>query len=675
MTEWSSTRRQFLGLAGLGAVPAETGTTPIAGVGNFSWGNATGSIPDHPLAPTAQVEWSVDTNYESVRIARDTVDGMIYVGTTTGVSAFSTDGNEVWRRSIADGDSDRAVETYLGTDQIYAEGADGLHALDTETGRTEWRYNDGDGHVDVSLVTPETVFLYEHGITALAVSDGHERWRFDPDEPIWFHPHFDGEYLFLGTTRGHMYALNTADGSIHWHVNRSEDSSSPRFSVPGSNDRTVFAWDYEGGELYAFDIAEGSLRWRLDANEVDESGFPGVVRDDAIYLGDGPLVRAISPADGTEYWRYEAGSRVLRWPKFVGETAYFGTAGGVHAVSTTDGSPKWQFATGSDTAAYVASADAETIIVHSRSDAIYALDADTGRLKWRFAYDDRLTWLPEVPDDTVYFATDSGSVTAISGPGSTPVYDVFQIATSPAGLAVGGLFGTALAVGAYRHRQRDRPDTPNETPTTTTFADFELLDIIAEIDSTETDPAEVHAAHTPDGERVALWRLAENAITTDSFEEALQTWDTLDQQGVLEVRAWGTDPVPWVVTECPDATLPARTNDLTTAELVHAIADAAEIVHRAHREGVTHGGLVPESIWFVGEDVRVGDWGIGAELRDAPTDSDIAQLAMIARDLLADEQVAEDLSRVLSRARVEDPDKQYDSMLAFADALRWTVRQ
>ncbi|UPV75813.1 PQQ-binding-like beta-propeller repeat protein [Halorussus limi] len=689
--KWSPTRREFLGVAGPGSVASSVVADRPASLGNVSLGNASDAVPDHPLAPTPEVEWSVDTDTEKPLLRRSETGDAVYLGTETGVRGFSTDGTERWRRRIPRADADRPVEIHPGTGAVYAEGKAQLRALDAEDGHTRWRYPGESGtaerYVDVSLVTSETVFLRDDGIAAVAASDGRERWRFRPDESLWFPSRIDGDDLYVGTTSGHLYALSTADGSVRWHVDRSADGA-PRFSVAGVTDDAVFAWNYDAGELYAFDRDDGALRWRFDA-EVNESGFPGAVRDEAVYLGDGSLVRAISPADGTERWRYDAGRPVVGWPQFDGRTAYFGASGSVHAVSTDDGTGRWQFSTGTDRA-YVAGVADGTVVAHGRTDALYGLDADRGHLRWRFDSPGHARWLPQVDDDRVYFATESGTLYALSSPGSTPLYDAARTLTSPAGLAVGGLLGAATLAGAYRRRSRDgdTPDEPAEPTEPTRVADFELRDVLA-----RSADAEVRDARTPAGERVALKRFDPDAIADDAFESAVETWAALDAPGVLAVRRRGTDPVPWVATDPVDASLadPADSSvvDLSTADLARALADAAETLHRAHREGVVHGALGPENLWFADGGVRVGGWGLAAARRgqssvrppesDAdPETADTYRLAAAADDLLGesatDPDRPDELDGVLSRALAADPADRYGSALRFADALRWAVR-
>ncbi|PSQ46643.1 hypothetical protein BRD15_08680 [Halobacteriales archaeon SW_6_65_15] len=214
--------------------------------------------------------------------------------------------------------------------------------------------------------------------------------------------------------------------------------------------------------------------------------------------------------------------------------------------------------------------------------------------------------------------------------------------------------------------------------------------------SIRTTGASAGATRTPadrSSRRCSRGSSSRSEIARADFEAAVEKWADLDVPGALAVREWGTDPVQWVATEyATGGDLATKGGDLTVAERARVVATAAETVHRAHREGVTHGQLVPGNVLFAPDGVRVGDWRLAAELRSPPegyrppesgSDSgsagseaaDAYQLAAMARDLLGDDERSDELRDVLRRALAADPADRYDSALKFADALRWAVRE
>ena len=674
--QWSPTRREFLGVAGAGSLAP-------ASVGDASWGNVTDVVPDDPFAPEVETRWSLDLGDPSLLLA-EPVDETLYVGTPGTIYAISTDGTERWRREVGYRLPNVVVRSKsvppVGSRTVYTNDDERVYALDGEDGGVRWVYEGESGEESPSVISAvrDIAIVLDGDLIAVSAIGGRERWRFGLDGGLRSVPHYDGRLLYVGTDRGKLYALDPDDGTERWRVELPErdgdsESASSRLLTVETTADLVFAWDSEEGTFYAFETDDGTERWRVQTGQ-NTYWLPGIVRSDTVYLNDGNTLRALSVTDGTERWRFDAESQLNWIPRAVSGTVYVGSENRIYAVSVAEGRERWRSAA----TTFPVGATDDTFVATGLGDSIHGLSVDDGRVRWRYDLEESLVSSPRVHDGSVYFGTESGTFGVISVPGSSLASDAYRTATSPAGLAVSGLLGGAVAVGAHRRRNRD--ETADDPPEPATFEDFELVEPVA-----ETEVAEVHEARTPGGERVALKRLTTDELSDDRFAEAIRTWADLDYEGVLEVREWGTDPVPWVVTEYADATLADRVADSTTEEMARAVADVAETVHRAHREGVTHGRLTPENVVFVGGAVRVGGWRLAAELRGPPEDDErpeddpspeanARQLAAMTGDLLTDERVEEDLSEVLSRALADDPADRYESALKFADALRWAVR-
>lgn len=685
--QWSPTRREFLGVAGAGSLaPASAGTA--------SRGNVTDAVPDHPFAPEVETRWSIDLDDSSI-FPFELVDDTLYVGTPGTIHAVSTDGTRRWRHSV----DSRFPNVVVGPKSappaadrtVYVSDDKRVYALDSAEGVVRWRY-EGEGRQSVISAIRDVAVVLDDDLAAVSASDGRERWRFDLDGNLSSFPCYDGHLLYVGTNRGKLYALDPV-GAERWRVElpeRDGDSESeyPHLLTVETTADLVFAWGSEEGTLYAFETDDGTERWRVRTGE-NMYWFPGIVYSDTVYVNDRNTLRAFSVADGIERWRFDAESQLGGIPRAVDDTVYVGSEDRIYALSVAKGRERWRSAA----TTLPVDAIAGTHVATDLENSIHGLSVDDGGVRWRYDLEESLVMPPRVHDGSVYFGTESGTLGAISVPGSSLASDAYRTATSPAGLAVSGLLGGALAVGAYRRRNSD--EAADDPPVPATFEDYEVVELVA-----ETEVAEVHEARTPRGERVALKRFTPGELSEEQFAEAIRTWADLNHAGVLEIREWGTDPVPWVVTEYADATLPDRTADLTTEEFAHAVADVAETVHRAHRDGVVHGRLTPESVWFVDGNVRVGDWRLAAELRrsdeEVTPEDDTDRLAEMARDLLADGQETAELFEVLSRVPVSDsadsvaaadsadstnpvdpadPADRYDSLLKFADALRWAVRE
>jgi outer membrane protein assembly factor BamB len=143
-----------------------------------------------------------------------------------------------------------------------------------------------------------------------------------------------------------------------------------------------------------------------------------------------------------ELWRFPTGGWVESAPAVAGDTVYVSSRDrAVYALSAADGDEDWEFQTGiSDTSSADTAASEEpmrsspTVVdgtvyvgggnfeVRHRDDRIervadhtflYALEADTGDLQWRFRTDDVIESAPTVVDGVAYVGCNSGTVYAV----------------------------------------------------------------------------------------------------------------------------------------------------------------------------------------------------------------------------------------------------------------------
>jgi len=131
--------------------------------------------------------------------------------------------------------------------------------------------------------------------------------------------------------------------------------------------------------------------------------------------GDG-RVYAVDAATGTEKWKAQTGGRVRASPAVDASRVYVGSADGrVYAFDRATGALKWKFETegvklesgkfGYDRRTVQSSPAVANGVVYvgARDGWVYAIDAATGKEKWR--YDHNISWIntsPAVIDGVVY---------------------------------------------------------------------------------------------------------------------------------------------------------------------------------------------------------------------------------------------------------------------------------
>ena len=188
------------------------------------------------------------------------------------------------------------------------------------------------------------------------------KWKFQTGERIVSSPVYSGGAIFFGGDDGNVYAVDAADGHQLWK----RKTGGPVPATPAIAGELLYVGSYDG-KFYALDARTGVPRWKF-ATE-------GERRFEAKGLhGMQPKTQTI--ADPFDIF--------LSSPVVGGGLVYFGSGdGNVYALDAATGELKWKFRTGAVVHASPAYADG-VLYFGSWDSYFYAVDARTGAEKWRF---------------------------------------------------------------------------------------------------------------------------------------------------------------------------------------------------------------------------------------------------------------------------------------------------
>ena len=243
--------------------------------------------------------------------------------------------------------------------------------------------------------------------------------------------------MFRGNaTRSGIYAAPSAGTSLvglQWRFLTEGDV----ISSPVVLGQTVYVGSGDG-RLYALELATGTRKWAFDAgNPIPSSpaiGGGGVffgTRDGHFYgvdaatgrqrwkMATGPLV--------PWPWGHESGDVYTSSPAFVAGTVYFGAGDGrVYAVDAATGRERWRAQTGGRVRSSPA-VDGSHVYVGAADGRVYAFDRATGAERWKFdtegvklnsgefGYDRRtIQSSPSVSNGTVFVGARDGWIYAIN---------------------------------------------------------------------------------------------------------------------------------------------------------------------------------------------------------------------------------------------------------------------
>ncbi|MFC4550379.1 MULTISPECIES: PQQ-binding-like beta-propeller repeat protein [Halorussus] len=579
------------------------------------------------------------------------------------------------------------------------EAKSAVHAVDLTDGGTLWTKElpEEVGAASPQVVAGDAVYLSAHGgVLALDRAGGERRWLAELGENGFRPVECRGDALYVWG-RTEMLALDAASGAERWRTSLGEGLHAHGF-VGTVTDATVYVWE---DRLFALNAADGGERWTfdpyetLDANETPDSarGRALELRDGVLYGITGRRVHAVDADSGTERWRFDSGQRLHRyWGGVRDGLVYVIDESSVAVLDADSGEERWRF--GPPFGGPETGTESETTSQEARGTE-------------SSAEGQRQVFWAEVTDGTLYAGLRSGTLCAVDRPSplaTAPVATTRRYATSGPGLVALGLLGTGLLAAGYRRARRSaEPDY-----------ELGLLDRVGERGETETYRKRVE---TPDGPAVvAETRLVESADadTREAFVAGVERWANLDGRGVLPIRDYGTDPVPWFETPYASGGSLGDAWPLAREARVEAASAAARALHRAHGEGVVHGRLAPSTILLPapgdGANAAVAGWFLGDALGDpmpgyAPPEqrerdgdsvagadgvgpaTDIYRVGALAYHLLtgavprADPRPPSERNPALSTATDDvlttalaaDPADRHGSALAFDDRFRWAA--
>ncbi len=285
-----------------------------------------------------------------------------------------------------------------------------VHALDVASGRRQFKTRDVAWAMAVSagrIHASDGPTLY-----ALDAADGAERWRLRSDAWVYSLKAARGTVV-TGTRGGGVQAWEASNGQKLWEITGAQTDFETPEAGPDVHGDTVFVW--QDARLRALDSRSGVERWTYPVGDAASCGNVPVrvtsAEDGYVYVSAGTRVLAIAQDSGHVRWHFEAPAVFLSPPAFAPGPAVTGGGvyladylGTVYALDASTGKDRWRIATESRQSTEPVLVASGHVHVGSGG-ALYTLDAVTGTPKWRFAAGGELVGAPVVADGRVHFGS------------------------------------------------------------------------------------------------------------------------------------------------------------------------------------------------------------------------------------------------------------------------------
>ncbi len=188
------------------------------------------------------------------------------------------------------------------------------------------------------------------------------KWKFATGNRVVSSPVIDNKKIYFGSDDGNVYAVDAETGREIWK----RSTRGPVPSTPAVASGIVYLTSYDGN-FYALNAETGAVKWKFATG--------GERRFEAKGLhGMQPKNQTI--ADPFDVY--------LSSPVVADGAVYFGSGdGNLYALDAVTGDLRWKFKTGDVVHASPASVSG-IVFVGSWDSYFYAVDAKTGKERWRF---------------------------------------------------------------------------------------------------------------------------------------------------------------------------------------------------------------------------------------------------------------------------------------------------
>jgi outer membrane protein assembly factor BamB/tRNA A-37 threonylcarbamoyl transferase component Bud32 len=305
--------------------------------------------------------------------------------------------NDVWGTPVVDGDL-----LYVTSFEV--------HALDVGSGRRQFKTRDVAWAMAVAggrIHASDGPTLY-----ALDSNDGTERWRLQTASWV-YSLKVDRGTVVTGTRGGGVQAWEASNGERLWEIAGAQTDFETPESGPTIFDGMVCVW--KDARLLALDARSGTELWSYPIGDAAScGGVPVRVKsasDGYLYVSAGTRVLSIDLNSGHVRWHFEAPAVFLSPPAFAPGPAVAGGGiyladylGTVYALDATTGKDRWRIATESRQSIEPVLVADGNVHVGSGS-ALYTLDAVTGTPKWRFAAGGEVIGAPVAAEGRLHFGS------------------------------------------------------------------------------------------------------------------------------------------------------------------------------------------------------------------------------------------------------------------------------
>ncbi|MCA9264898.1 MAG: PQQ-binding-like beta-propeller repeat protein [Planctomycetales bacterium] len=213
--------------------------------------------------------------------------------------------------------------------------------------------------------------------------------------------------LYVQTDQGMIEALDAETGVNRWTLS----PGNPAYPnmAPSANDR--FTAIVNGSTLYLYDMAESKLAWKRQLRGAPGAG--AIVSEEFVFapLLNGRVVMKSLTDERRPVRRLSSAGRAMVQPTVTPRSLAWPTdLGYLYVANVQTGNQRFRHRIGSTISSRVVYLPPDWLVVVSTDGFVQCVHEIRGSIQWRFSTGERVVQSPLAIDDSVYVATDYGSL-------------------------------------------------------------------------------------------------------------------------------------------------------------------------------------------------------------------------------------------------------------------------
>jgi serine/threonine protein kinase len=246
---------------------------------------------------------------------------------------------------------------------------------------------------------------YDHNLYSIKADQGSLLWKYATDGGVVSRPAVVADNVCFGSEDYRLHVVSSRNGSIAWTYY----TGAPVRSSPYQADGHLFIGS-DDHRLHAVNLASGRGIWQTDTGAPVRS--TPLVGNDSIYCGneEGDLISL--DYRGVIKWRFKARRAVTSSPVISKGLLYFTSLDGtLYALDARTGWVSWRFRLGKGSISTPCLAENDSLVYTGAIDGmIYCVEARSAKEIWHYSTDHQVTGSPLFYKESLYCGSVDGSL-------------------------------------------------------------------------------------------------------------------------------------------------------------------------------------------------------------------------------------------------------------------------